>query len=62
STFVHDAGAWMMVALVLGHVAMALTHPEALSSMLSGRISMSWARANAPRWAAEVDEADGPEG
>ena len=55
ATFVHDVGAWLMVILIGGHVVMALTHREALSSMLTGRVSAPWARANAPRWAEERD-------
>ncbi|MDE2281549.1 MAG: cytochrome b/b6 domain-containing protein [Actinomycetales bacterium] len=50
STFVHDVGAWLMVALIGGHVVMGLTHREALSSMLTGRISERWAQTHASRW------------
>ena len=55
STFVHDLFAWVIVAVVLGHVYMALTHREALSSMLRGRVSERWAARHAPRWLSEQE-------
>ena len=53
STLVHDIVFFLLTALVVGHVAMALTHPDALWSMLHGRVSEAWARRHAPRWLEE---------
>jgi formate dehydrogenase subunit gamma len=53
STLVHDIVFFLLAALVVAHVAMALTHPEALWSMLHGRVSEAWARRHAPRWLEE---------
>ncbi len=53
STFVHDVFAWLLVVVILGHVVMALTHREALLSMLRGRVSEEWAARHASRWLAE---------
>lgn len=50
STFVHDTVAWLLVALISGHVVMALTHREALASMVHGRVSERWAARHAPAW------------
>lgn len=41
ATFVHDSGFLLIAILVLGHVAMALAHPGALKSMLTGRTPRS---------------------
>lgn len=53
STFVHDTFAWLLVIVILGHVVMALTHREALLSMLKGRVSEEWAARHASRWLSE---------
>ena len=58
ATFVHDAFAWLLAIAIAGHVVMAVTHPEALRSMLRGRVSESWAARHAPRW---LDEGDARE-
>jgi formate dehydrogenase subunit gamma len=50
ATFVHD---WLSLGLglvILGHVLMALRDPDALRSMVTGRISRQWARRHAPAW------------
>lgn len=53
ATFVHEVLAFAIVAVVAGHIVMALTHPSALRSMVTGWVSATWARRNAPSWAAE---------
>ncbi|HET9089954.1 MAG TPA: hypothetical protein VFN54_06620, partial [Acidimicrobiales bacterium] len=53
ATFVHDLFAWLVVVVIVGHVYMALTHREALASMLRGRVSEAWAARRASRWLAE---------
>lgn len=53
ATFVHELLAFIFVAVVVGHIVMALTHRDALRSMVRGWVTVSWARRNAPRWARE---------
>lgn len=53
ATLVHDVVFLLLAALVVGHVVIAVTHPEALRSMLRGRVSEAWARRHAPRWLEE---------
>jgi formate dehydrogenase subunit gamma len=53
ATFVHEVLAFVFVAVVAGHVLMALTHRDALRSMFRGWVTVSWAQRHAPRWAAE---------
>lgn len=53
ATFVHDWIALAIGVVVIGHIWMASTHPEALRSMLNGRISRRWAERHAPSWLAQ---------
>jgi formate dehydrogenase subunit gamma len=53
ATFVHEVLAFLVVAVVLGHVVMAFTHKDALRSMLRGWVTVAWAQRHAPRWARE---------
>jgi formate dehydrogenase subunit gamma len=50
ATFVHDVFAVVLVVVVIGHVGFALTHPQALRSMVTGWVSERWARRHAPAW------------
>jgi formate dehydrogenase subunit gamma len=50
ATFVHDVFAFALLGLVAGHIAMALTHPQALRSMITGWVTRTWARHHAPAW------------
>lgn len=55
ATFVHD---WLAVAVglvVFGHVGLALRDPDALKSMWTGRVPVSWARRHAPAWMGDDD-------
>jgi formate dehydrogenase subunit gamma len=54
ATFVHDVVAYLLVAVVVGHVLMALAHPGALVSMFTGRVSRGWVRRHAPLWLEEL--------
>ncbi len=54
ATFVHEVLAFAIVVAVVGHVAMAVTHPETLRAMVGGSISERWAAQHAPGWLAEV--------
>lgn len=53
ATFVHDLLAAAVFLVVAGHVALALAHPAALRSMVSGRVSEAWAARHAPGWLLE---------
>jgi formate dehydrogenase subunit gamma len=50
ATFVHDVFAVVLVVVVIGHIGFALTHPQALRSMVTGWVSERWARRHAPAW------------
>jgi formate dehydrogenase subunit gamma len=56
ATFVHDVCAFAVFAVVAVHVVLALTHRDALRSMVTGRISPAWAARHAPAWLRECDE------
>lgn len=56
ATFVHDAFAYAIFAAVIGHVVMALTHPEALRSMVTGWVSKTWAARHAAAWSREAED------
>lgn len=58
ATFVHDWFAFLVWIAVLGHIWFAFKDPEALRSMLRGRISARWARLHRPRWYAQTRETD----
>ncbi len=50
ATFVHD---WLALALgivLVGHVAMAVAHPEARAAMRTGKVDRAWARREHPLW------------
>jgi formate dehydrogenase subunit gamma len=57
ATFVHDWFALGLGLLVVGHVVYALRDVEARRGMRSGRVSLTWARAEHRAWA---DELQGP--
>ena len=53
ATFVHDLLAAAIFAVVIGHVAFALTHRDALRSIFKGWVSEAWAARHAPAWLEE---------
>jgi formate dehydrogenase subunit gamma len=58
---VHDVGFLTVGAAVIGHIYMAMSRPEQLKSMFTGRIDRKWAARNNPAWLEELDgEADQP--
>jgi formate dehydrogenase subunit gamma len=59
ATFIHDTVAIGFVVVLIGHVGMALSHPTALRSMLTGKVSRAWAQRHAPLWLQEIDVASG---
>jgi formate dehydrogenase subunit gamma len=59
ATFVHEVLAYVVVAVVLGHILMAITHRDALRSMVRGWVTVAWAQRHASRWAREELAAEG---
>lgn len=55
ATFVHDVIAFAVFAVVIGHIGFALTHRDAMRSMLRGWVTRRWAKRNAPKWVEELD-------
>jgi formate dehydrogenase subunit gamma len=55
ATFMHDVVAVFFVVVVIGHVGMAVAHPAALRSMLTGKVSRAWAKRHAPLWLEELE-------
>jgi formate dehydrogenase subunit gamma len=60
ATFVHDVLALGIFLVVTGHVAFALTHPDALRSMFGGWVTEAWARRHAAGWLDEESAGNGP--
>ena len=58
ATFVHDVLAFMIFAVVIGHIGFAVTHRDALRAMFKGWVTESWAAKHAPGWLAEEKAAD----
>lgn len=50
ATFVHDVLALSIFIVVAGHILMAVTHRDALRSILRGWVSESWAKRYASGW------------
>jgi formate dehydrogenase subunit gamma len=66
ATFVHDWTAYAILAVVLGHIYMALRDPDALAGMRTGYVPADWAASEHVAWATEhapteVDHAQGAE-
>jgi formate dehydrogenase subunit gamma len=53
ATFVHDVFALAIFVVVLGHILFALTHRDALRSMVRGWVTETWARKKASAWLEE---------
>jgi len=54
ATFVHDWFAIFLSAVILGHVVMAVSHPQALRSMIGGWVTSDWAKRHAPTWLSDT--------
>lgn len=50
ATVTHDLFAFAVFLVVAGHVLLAVTHPESLRSMFSGRVRKEWATRHASAW------------
>jgi len=53
ATFVHDLLALAIFLVVFGHISFAITHRDALRSMIVGWVPEGWAKRHAPGWLAE---------
>jgi formate dehydrogenase subunit gamma len=56
ATVVHDATTLALVALLIGHARLAMSHPEARAAMRTGDMDAEYARREYAAWAAEVDD------
>lgn len=56
ATFVHDVVALAIFLVVAGHVLFAVTHRDALRSMVRGWVTEDWAKRKAPGWLDELKE------
>ncbi len=56
ATFVHDWGALLLGALVLGHIWIASNDPEARGGLRTGFVSRAWARRHHELWADSPEE------
>jgi len=54
ATFVHDIFAFAIFAVVLGHIAMALTHRDSMRSIIKGWVTEGWAARHAAAWLRDV--------
>ena len=59
ATFVHDAFAFAIFVVVIGHILMAITHRDALRSIFKGWVSEQWAAVHASRWLEETRDTEG---
>lgn len=60
ATLVHDIVYIALFVAVAIHIFFALSRPEQLKSMFTGRISRVWASRHAPVWLEETEAAAGP--
>jgi formate dehydrogenase subunit gamma len=56
ATFVHDVLALGVFIVVFGHIAFALSHRDALRSMIRGWVTVGWAKRHASGWLEEQEE------
>lgn len=56
ATFIHDWTALALGVAVTAHVLLALSDPDALRGMVSGRVPDRWARRKRPRWYDDASE------
>ena len=54
ATFVHDWLAITLAVVILGHLKMALSDPDARRGMSQGWVPMIWARRHRPKWYEEL--------
>jgi formate dehydrogenase subunit gamma len=64
TVLVHDIATLLIVALVCGHLYLALLHPatrHALRGITTGDVDRSWAERHHSKWAATMEPTPGPE-
>lgn len=61
ATFVHDVLALGVFVVVFGHIAFALSHRDALRSMIKGWVTVGWAKRHASGWLEEEEPAEAAE-
>jgi formate dehydrogenase subunit gamma len=64
TVLVHDIATLLIVALVCGHLYLALLHPatrHALRGITTGDVDRSWAERHHAKWAATMEPTPGPE-
>ena len=54
ATFVHDCFAFAIFLVVFGHIAFAISHRDALRSMVKGWVTEKWAASHAEAWWREL--------
>ena len=59
ATFVHDWTALALGLVIIGHIWLAMSDPDALRGMVSGSVPASWARKHRPRWYQDEQELNG---
>jgi len=57
ATFVHDVLALGVFIVVFGHIAFAVSHRDALRSMIKGWVTVGWAERHASGWLDEQEAA-----
>jgi formate dehydrogenase subunit gamma len=60
ATFVHDWIAYAILAVVLGHIYMAMRDPHALAGMRTGYVPEQWAKREHSGWAATQEKPRSP--
>jgi formate dehydrogenase subunit gamma len=59
ATFVHDAFAFAVFVVVSGHIVVALTHRDAMRSIIKGWVTETWAAHHAAGWLKQEQAAAG---
>jgi formate dehydrogenase subunit gamma len=50
ATFVHDLLALAIFVAVIGHIILAVAHPDAMRAIVKGWVTRGWAARHAPAW------------
>lgn len=58
ATFVHDSLALILLAVIVGHILMAIATPHAIRAMRTGTVPADHVRRHHPRWWREVQSGD----
>jgi len=58
SSVVHAAAGVVMIALIMGHIYIAIWTKESIGAMLYGRVRRAWAKQHHPAWYREMTGGD----